>query len=195
MFDEALSFILEAASCLTVTASVRFVGLYSSGMRVLGLLPKNSSDGLYPSELFLGRRPRTLTPELYRPTNLADAITARHKAASKMKERASSNIEQPPLQVGDIVWMQEEVGHNKGQNKHLCTVIEVQSHGRSYYVKDMESRRIYLRNRKKLMLDKSECDTVAQTLLQETIMSDEINPCRRNGCLKSPNSKKIPKSV
>ena len=91
--------------------------------------------------------------------------------------------------------MQEEVGRDKGQYKHLCTMIEVRSHGRSYYVKNMESRRIYLRNRKKLMLDKSECDTVAQTLLQETIMSDEINPCRRNGCLKSPNSKKIPKSV
>ena len=134
------------------------------------------SDGYSPSELFLGRRPRTLIPELYGPTNLTDAITARHEAASKLKERASSNIEQPPLQVGDIVWMQEEVGCDKGQYKHLCTVIEVRSHGRSYYVKNIESRRIYLRNRKKLMLDKSECDTVVQTLLQETLMLDDINP-------------------
>ena len=46
-----------------------------------------------------------------------------------------------------------------------------------------------------MLLDKSECDTVAQTLLQETIMSDKINPSKRNSCLKSPNSKKIPKSV
>ena len=108
------------------------------------------SDGYSPSELFLGQRPWTLIPELYRPSNLAEAAAVRHEAANKLKERASSNIEQPSLQVGDIVWMEEEAGHCNGQYKHLCVIVEVQSHSRSYYVKNLNSRRIFLQNRKKL---------------------------------------------
>ena len=44
-------------------------------------------------------------------------------------------------------------------------------------------------------MEKTENDTIAQTLLQETLILDDIKPCKRNSCLKSPNSKKTPKSV
>ena len=72
-----------------------------------------------------------MIPELYRQTNMAEAIEARHKAATKLKERATSNNELTLLEVGDIVWMQEERGKNKGNYKHLCVVVEVPAHGKS----------------------------------------------------------------
>ena len=127
-----------------------------------------------------------MIPELYRPTNMAEAIEARHKAATKLKERATSNNELAPLEVGDIVWMQEERGKDKGNFKHTCVVVEVRAHGKSYYVKDLETRRIYLRNRKKLKLDKSEDETAARVLTTEVISSENTKPCTRKTCIRDP---------
>ena len=144
------------------------------------------AEGYSPAELFLKRRPRTMIPELYRPTNMTDAIEARHKAATKLKERAASNNKLAPLEVGDIVWMQEERGKDKGNFKHTCVVVEVRAHGKSYYIKDLDSRRIYLRNRKKLKLDKSEDETAARVLTTEVISSENTKPCTRKTCLRDP---------
>ena len=127
-----------------------------------------------------------MIPELYWPTNLAEAIEARHKAATKLKERATSNNELAAIEVGDIVWMQEERGKNKGNYKHLCVVVEVCAHGKSYYVKDLKTRRIFLRNRKKLKLDKTEDETAARVLTMKTISSEDTNPCTRKTCIRDP---------
>ena len=63
---------------------------------------------------------------------MTEAVEARHKAATKLKERATSNKDLAPLEVGDIVWMQEERGRDKGNFKHTCVVVEVRAHRKSY---------------------------------------------------------------
>ena len=60
--------------------------------------------------------------------------------------------------------------------------------GKSYYVKDLNSRRIYLRNRKKLKLDKSEDETAAKVLTTEIISSENAKPCTKKTCLRDPRT-------
>ena len=64
--------------------SLRLVDAEGKPLEVEGLtyIDIQRNDGTW--FLFLKRRPRTMIPELYRPTNMTDAIKARHKAATKL---------------------------------------------------------------------------------------------------------------
>ena len=44
----------------------------------------------------------------------------------------------------------EEIGKHKGSWTRLCEVLQICMDGKSYYVRDIENHKTYLRNRKKL---------------------------------------------
>ena len=51
------------------------------------------------------------------------------------------------LEVGDLVYRRHFDGKKTLEIDSLCEVIEVRNHGESYYIKDLNTDRIYLWNR------------------------------------------------
>ena len=109
--------------------------------------PRN--DGFSPSQLFFGRRPRTLLPALpkvYEPdqNNYFKGKMARNVTKEKSKyyyDRKTKNLE--PLVIGQKVHLQNPVSLLWDKTGKIT---EVRENGRSYYVKSSEGG-IYLRNR------------------------------------------------
>ena len=93
------------------------------------------SDGWSPAEIFLGCRPRTALPEIDRPVDIAAAKEARSRADAAEKDKNRNHAALPAFTVGETVWMQSEVGPDRGRWTKLCKILEVRSLGRSYYVK------------------------------------------------------------
>ena len=104
-------------------------------------------DGYLPSKLFNGRRVRS-----YFPT-LDDAVDInKGKAATEMKGLLVKNPSQThkplkPLNVGDLCYKRCFDWKKPVRIKSLCEVIVIRKNGESYYIIDLESERVYLRNR------------------------------------------------
>ena len=66
-----------------------------------------------------------------------------------MVKKATHNLKPlKMLEVGDLCYRREFDGKKPVKIKDLCEVIKVRKRGgESYYIKDLESERIYLRNR------------------------------------------------
>ena len=73
------------------------------------------------------------------------------KAAREMKDllvKNSTKNHKPlkPLSVGDLCYRRHFDGKKTLRIESLCKVIEVCKSGKSYYIRDLETERIYLRN-------------------------------------------------
>ena len=90
-----------------------------------------------------------------------------------------------PFKKGDMVLVKEEIGSKKGEFRGHHEITHVRPHAKSYFCKDLETGRTYLRSQDRIKLDPSfrppnvEAKTVV--LICSTV------PLR--GILKKPGSK------
>ena len=59
---------------------------------------------------------------------------------------------QLPFKLGDVVLLKEEVGSKKGQFRGQYVVTHIRPRAKSFFVKDLETGRTYLRNQDKMKL-------------------------------------------
>ena len=74
------------------------------------------------------------------------------KAARELKDMVVKNTTKnhkplKPLNVGDLCYRRHFNGKKTLRIDSLCKVIEIRNHGESYYIRDISTDRIYLRNR------------------------------------------------
>ena len=94
---------------------------------------------------------------------------------------------QLPYNIGDVVLLKEEVGSKKGEFRGQYVVTHIRPRAKSYFVKDLETGRTYLRNQNRMKIhpDYKKPDLEAQTVKL-------INDCVQmpiKGILKKPGSR------
>ena len=103
-------------------------------------------DGYSPSELFHGRRVRSYLP------SLDDTVDVnKGKAVRELKDMVVQNAtktQEPlrPLNLGDLCYRRHFDGKKTLRIESLREVIEVRKNSESYYIRDLTTDRIYLRN-------------------------------------------------
>ena len=104
-------------------------------------------DGYSPSELFHGKKLRTYLPTLDNSVDVSKGKASRE--LTDMITRNTSQTHKPlkALEKGDLCYRRELDRKKMVKINDLCEVIEVRKWGESYYIKDLESERTYLRNR------------------------------------------------
>ena len=105
-------------------------------------------DGYSPSEILHGRRIRFLLPTLDDKIDIAAAKAAREKTDLITKGKHQTSKPSTPLSKGDLCYRIKLDGKRETLVKNPCKVIQIRKHGESYYIRDFQSGRIYLRNRK-----------------------------------------------
>ena len=73
---------------------------------------------------------------------------ARERKDLIMKSKTQSTSPMSPLKTGDLCYRIKLDGKQETLVENPCEVVEIRKHGESYYIKDLETERIYLRNRK-----------------------------------------------
>ena len=103
------------------------------------------SDRYSPSELFHRRRVTSHLPTL--DTVDVDKGKA-HRELTDMVVKNATRTHKPvcQLQLGDLCYRRHFDGKKTLRINSLCEVIEVCNHGESYYIRDISTDRIYLRN-------------------------------------------------
>ena len=99
-----------------------------------------------PSELFHGRRVRSYLPSLEYTVDVKKEKAAREIKDLLVKNKTTNHKPLSPLSVGDLCYRSHFNGKKTLIIESLCEVIEVRKSGESYYIWDLESERIYLRN-------------------------------------------------
>lgn len=119
------------------------------------------ADGFSPSEMFFGRRLRTLLPGIQFPFDPLQAETAREDTRQKVLDSDTSQT-LAPLYVGDAVLVQNEKTKewvDKG------TIISIRPSGRSYEV-SLANGKVTLRNRR--FIRKIPCNPTNSSILKTT---------------------------
>ena len=72
-----------------------------------------------------------------------------YRELTDMVTKNSTRTHKPvcQLQLGDLVYRRHFDGKKTLRIDSLCEIIEVRNHGESYYIRDLNNDRIYLRNR------------------------------------------------
>ena len=102
--------------------------------------------GYSPSELFHGRRVRSYLPSLDDTIDVNKGKLARELKDIVIKNATKNHKPLKPLNVGDLCYRRHFDRKKTLRIESLCEVIEVRKSGESYYIKDLETERIYLRN-------------------------------------------------
>ena len=103
-------------------------------------------DGYSLSELFHGRRVRFYLQSLEYTVDIKKGKAAREIKDLLVKNKTTNHKPLKPLSVGDLCYRRHFDGKKTLIIESLCEVIEVCKSGESYYMWDLETERIYLRN-------------------------------------------------
>ena len=112
-------------------------------------------DGYSPSKIMHGRRIRSLLPTLDDRIDIAAAKEAREKADLIIKNKKQTSKPSPPLSLGDLCYWILFEGKRETLVDNPCEVIQIRKHSESYYIRDILTNRIYLRNRKFIKMSES----------------------------------------
>ncbi len=104
-------------------------------------------DGYSPSKLFHGRRVRSYLPTIDDTVDVEQGKAKRELKDLVVKNATKTHKPVRPLQLGDMCYCRHFDGKKTLRIKILCEVIEVHKCGESYYIRDISTDRIYLRNR------------------------------------------------
>ena len=94
-----------------------------------------------------------------------------------------------PFKVGDVVMIKEETGKNKGEFCGEYIITHVRPHKKSYFCKDINTGRTYLRSLDRLKLHKDYTKPEIEVKSIKLINDGVRAPIK--GILKKPGSKKI----
>ena len=112
-------------------------------------------DGYSPSKIMHGRRIRSLLPTLDDKIDIAAAKAAREKTDLIIKNKKQTSKPSPPLSLGDLCYQILFEGKRETLVDNPCKVIQIRKHSESYYIRDILTNRIYLRNRKFIKMSES----------------------------------------
>ena len=146
-------------------------------------------DRYSPSDLFYRRRLRTALPDFNREVDFVEGQKLCSRSHLVMRENMRGGKVRLPFKVGDVVLLKEEVGTKKGEYKGHYIITHVRPRAKSYFCKDLESGRTYLRNQDRIKLDPTykNPETEAKTV---KLICDCIQVPQR-GILKKPGSRII----
>ena len=103
-------------------------------------------DGYSSSELFQGRRVRSHLPCLDDTVDLDKEKAARELKDMVVKNATKTHKPLKPLNLRDLCYRRHFDGKKTLRIESLCKVIEVRKNGESYYIWDLTTDRIYLKN-------------------------------------------------
>jgi len=131
-------------------------------------------DGYSPSEIFLGRRIRNALPTLNHDVDIQEAKAAREKSDLIAKEKHQVSRPQPELAVGDLCYRYKMDGKHEALIESPCEVLAVRPNHQSYYIRDIATDRVYLRNRKMIRPSESakNNDHIAKSM--ETVTDTKV---------------------
>ena len=118
---------------------------FAEALAIFNQIPR--ADGYSPSELFFGRRIRSRLPSLDNNVDVKAGKEARKKRDDKVKEEKRKHKALPKLEIGDMVYRITTDGKTRALIEDPCVVIKVRDHGESYYLQDLKTDKVYLRNR------------------------------------------------
>merc|ERR1712089_4305 len=70
-----------------------------------------------------------------------------------MRKNMRGGTTRLPFKVGDVVLVREEIGTKKGEYRGQHVITHGRPHAKSYFCKDLETGRTYLRNQDCIKLD------------------------------------------
>ena len=86
-----------------------------------------------------------------------------------MKSKHQVSTPQPPLEVGSLCYRIQLDGKKQTLVDQPCEVVAIRKHGESYYIRDIQTNRIYLRNRK--YIKRSESSVNSQHMLENMVVT------------------------
>ena len=94
-----------------------------------------------------------------------------------------------PFKVGDVLMVKEETGTNKGEffGEHIIT--HVRPHAKSYFCKDLETGRTYLRSLDQMKINPEYVKPDIEVKKVKLINNKVTAPLK--GILRKPNSRKV----
>merc|ERR1711867_209169 len=144
-------------------------------------------DGYSPADLFFRRHLRTALPDINRDIDFVEGQKSRSRDHIVMRENMRSGKKQLPFKLGDVVLLKEEVGSKKGQFRGQYVVTNIRPRAKSFFVKDLETGRTYLRNQDRMKLHpdykKPDLETKSVKLIKDCVQMP------KKGILKKPGSK------
>ena len=146
-------------------------------------------DGYSPSDLFFRRRLRTSLPNINHEVDFVEGQKSRSRAHQIMRDNMRGGVEKLPFKIGDVVKVKEETGKNKGQFCGEYIITHVRPHKKSYFCKDIDTGRTYLRSLDRLKLHKDYAKPEVEVKSIKLINDGVKAPIK--GILKKPGSKKI----
>ena len=87
--------------------------------------------------------------------DIAAPKAAREKTDLIIKNKKQTSMPSPPLSLGDLCYRILFEGKRETLVDNPCKVIQIRKHGESYYIRDILTNRIYLRNRKFIKMSES----------------------------------------
>ena len=144
-------------------------------------------DGYSPADLFYKRRLRTALSDINREIDFVEGQKSRSRDHIVMRENMRGGKVQLPFKLGDVVLLKEEVGSKKGEFRGQYVVTHIRPRAKSYFVKDLETGRTYLRNQDRIKLhpdyQKPDLETKTVKLIKDCVQMP------MKGILKKPGSK------
>ena len=146
-------------------------------------------DGYSPSDLFFRRRLRTSLPNINRDVDFVEGQKSRSRAHQIMRDNMRGGVEKLPFKIGDVVRIKEETGKNKGEFCGEYIITHVCPHKKSYFCKDIETGRTYLRSLDRLRLHKDYVKPDVEVKSIKLINDGVKAPIK--GILKKPGSRNV----
>ena len=103
-------------------------------------------DGYSPSELFHGRQVRSHLPTIDDEIDVEKGKAKRELKDMVVKSATKTHKPARPLQLGDLCYRRHFDGKKTLIIDNLCEIIEVRKSGESFYIRDLTTDCIYLRN-------------------------------------------------
>ena len=119
---------------------------FQEALAMFNQIPR--ADGYSLSELFFGRRIRSRLPSLDYSVDVEAGKEAREKRDDQVKEKTRTHKALPKLEVGDLVYRITTDGKTMTLIEDPCVVTRVRDHGEGYYLQDLKTDKVYLRNRR-----------------------------------------------
>ena len=164
-------------------------------------------DSYLLSELFHGRRVRYFLPSLDNTIDINKGKAAREMKDLVVKNATKSHKPLKALSIGDLCYRRYFDGKKTLRIESLCEVIVVRKMGESFYIRDLETERIYLRNCLCIKPSESSLNEIHKAknlrIICDKSSSHQINKGNLSstkvevphGCLHSKESRPPPKCV
>ena len=171
------------------------------------LQPMSCADRYSPSELLHGRRIRSILPSINDEVDINAAKAARQHTDLLVKNKKQTGKPLPSLSLRDLCYRIKLDGKKETLVSNPCEVIQIRRHGESYYIKDLVTNRIYLRNRKYIKKSESYKNELHKIEAMEILANKNIkhkivdgklsteDTTPPTGCLRTKNSPSSSKRV